>query len=183
MSPAGAHERDGLTSAGRIVPRRELQALGKRLRAQGQRIAFANGCFDLVHVGHVRYLEAARPEGDVLVVGVNGDDAVRTLKGQGRPLLPAGARAELVAALAAVDYVVIFDELNAEAVLTDLCPDVHCKGTDYTEENVPEREVVRRLGGVVRIVGDAKDHSTREMLVEIAGRSGPLKGKGRNARE
>jgi len=155
-------------SAGRIISRDELRALGERLRAQGRRIAFANGCFDLLHVGHVRYLQAARAEADVLVVGVNGDGAVRALKGPGRPLLPASARAELVAALAAVDYVVIFDDLNAGAVLTELRPDVHCKGTDYTEENVPEREVVVRLGGVVRIVGDAKDHSTREMLADIA---------------
>lgn len=155
-------------SAATILPRQGLVALGDRLRCEGHRIAFANGCFDLLHAGHVRYLQAARAEGDVLVVGVNGDQAVRKLKGPGRPLLPALARAELVAALAAVDYVVIFDELNAEAALTELRPDVHCKGTDYTENSVPEREMVRRLGGVVRIVGDPKDHSTRELLARIA---------------
>jgi rfaE bifunctional protein nucleotidyltransferase chain/domain len=154
-------------SAGRIVPRQSLAALGDRLRQEGRRIAFANGCFDVLHVGHVRYLQAARAEADVLVVGVNGDAAVRALKGPGRPLLPAEARAELVAALEAVDYVVVFDDLTAEGVLTELRPDVHCKGTDYTADTVPEREVVRRLGGVVRIVGDAKDHSTREMLARI----------------
>jgi D-glycero-beta-D-manno-heptose 1-phosphate adenylyltransferase len=153
---------------GRIIPRSELQELGERLRREGRRVAFANGCFDLLHVGHVRYLEAARAEGDVLVVGVNGDRAVRALKGPGRPLLSAAARAELVAALEAVDYVVIFDEPTAEAVLRELRPDVHCKGTDYTEETVPEREVVRSLGGVVRIVGDAKEHSTRALLAGIA---------------
>jgi rfaE bifunctional protein nucleotidyltransferase chain/domain len=158
---------------GDVIRRTEVRALGQRLRAEGRKIAFANGCFDLLHVGHTRYLEAARAEGDVLVVGVNGDEAVRTLKGQYRPLLPASARAELVAALAAVDYVVIFDELTAESVVTDLKPDVHCKGTDYTEDNVPEREVVRRLGGVVRIVGDAKDHSTRSLFAGIARRTQP----------
>jgi D-glycero-beta-D-manno-heptose 1-phosphate adenylyltransferase len=154
----------------RVIARSKLRQLGDRLRGEGRRVAFANGCFDLLHVGHVRYLEAARAEGDVLVVGVNGDRAVRALKGPGRPLLPAAARAELVAALEAVDYVVIFDELTAEAVLRELRPDVHCKGTDYTEESVPERDVVRSWGGVVRIVGDAKDHSTRSLLEGIATR-------------
>lgn len=150
-----------------IIPRPEAAALGERLRRQGKRIAFANGCFDLLHAGHVRYLAAARAEGDVLVAGVNGDRAVRALKGPGRPLLPAEARAELVAALESVDYVVIFDDLTAEALLRDLRPDVQCKGTDYTEESVPEHEVMRSLGGSVRIVGDAKRHSTREMLARI----------------
>jgi D-glycero-beta-D-manno-heptose 1-phosphate adenylyltransferase len=159
-----------MNGQGQIIPRSELQELGERLRREGRRVAFANGCFDLLHVGHIRYLEAARAEGDVLVVGVNGDGAVRALKGPGRPLLPAAARAELVAALEAVDYVVIFDEPTAEAVLRELRPDVHCKGTDYTEETVPEREVVRSLGGVVRIVGDAKEHSTRVLLAGIAAR-------------
>lgn len=152
----------------RVIPRRELRALGERLRGEGKRIAFANGCFDVLHVGHARYLQAARAEGDVLVVGVNGDAAVRALKGPGRPLLPAEARAEMVAALEAVDYVVIFEEQNAEAVLTELNPHVHCKGTDYSEETVPEREAMRRLGGEVRIVGDPKDHSTRAILAGIA---------------
>jgi D-glycero-beta-D-manno-heptose 1-phosphate adenylyltransferase len=156
-------------SAGRLVPRQNLAALGEHLRREGRRIAFANGCFDVLHVGHVRYVQAARAEGDVLVVGVNGDDAVRALKGPGRPVLCAAARAELVAALQAVDYVVVFDDFTAEGVLTELRPDVHCKGTDYTADTVPEREVVRRWGGVVRIVGDPKDHSTREMLARITG--------------
>ncbi len=153
------------------MARAEVSALGKRLRQQGRRIAFANGCFDLMHVGHVRYLEGAKEQGDVLVVGVNSDRAVRALKGPGRPLLPAEARAELVAALESTDYVVIFDDLTAETILRDLRPDVHCKGTDYSPETVPERAVVKSLGGTVRIVGDAKTHSAREILAEIARRS------------
>ena len=130
-------------------------------------MAFANGCFDLLHVGHVRYLQGAREQGDVLVVGVNSDRAVTALKGEGRPLLPAEARAELVAALESVDYVVVFDDVTAESLLRDLRPHVHCKGTDYTEETVPEREVMKSLGGIVRIVGDSKTHSTRELLAGI----------------
>lgn len=132
---------------------------------------FANGCFDILHVGHVRFLQAAKEHGDVLVVGVNSDEAVTALKGEGRPLLPSEVRAELVAALEVVDYVVVFDDLTAEGVLRDLRPHVHCKGTDYSEENVPEREVMKDLGGVIRIVGDAKSHSTRELLAEIARKS------------
>lgn len=153
------------------MARAEVSVLGKRLRQQGRRIAFANGCFDLLHVGHVRYLEGAKEQGDVLVVGVNSDRAVRALKGPGRPLLPAEARAELVAALESTDYVVIFDDLTAETILRDLRPDVHCKGTDYSPQTVPERAVVESLGGIVRIVGDAKSHSAREILAEIARRS------------
>lgn len=156
---------------GRIIPRSEVAALGDRLRGERRRIAFANGCFDLLHVGHIRYLRGAREQGDVLVVGLNSDRSVTALKGPGRPLLPAEARAELVAALESVDYVVIFDELTAEAVLRDLRPDVQCKGTDYSEETVPEREVMRGLGGRVKIVGDPKDHSTRVMLEEIRQRN------------
>ena len=151
----------------KTVPRAQLAALGERLRREGRRIVFANGCFDLLHVGHVRYLQGARAEGDVLVVAVNSDRAVSWLKGPGRPLLPAEARVELVAALECVDYVVIFDDLTAEGVLRDLRPHVHCKGTDYTAESVPERAVMEELGGTVRIVGDAKTHSTRDILAEI----------------
>jgi rfaE bifunctional protein nucleotidyltransferase chain/domain len=154
-----------------IIPREEISALGERLRQEGRRIAFANGCFDVLHVGHIRFLEGARQQGDVLVVGVNSDRAVAGLKGPGRPLLPQEARAELVAALESVDYVVVFDDLTAEAVLRDLRPHVQCKGTDYAEESVPERAVMKELGGTVRIVGDAKSHSTRELLAEIAKRS------------
>lgn len=158
----------------KVIPRAEVTSLGERLRGEGRRIAFANGCFELLHVGHVRYLEAARAEGDVLVVGINSDRAVAGLKGPGRPLLPADARVELVAALECVDYVVIFDEITAEAVLRDLRPHVQCKGTDYTLESVPERAVMEELGGTVRIVGDAKDHSTRDILAEIRKRSKPV---------
>lgn len=156
---------------GKVIPRKDVRALGERLRREGRRIVFANGCFDLLHVGHVRYLEAAREQGDVLVVGVNSDRAVEALKGRGRPLLPAEARVDVVAALAAVDYVTVFDDLTAEPILRDLRPHVHCKGTDYTEQTVPERGVMEELQGVVRIVGDPKDHSTRELLAEIVKRS------------
>ena len=156
----------------KLVLRAELSALGQRLRAEGKRVVFANGCFDLLHVGHVRYLQGAKQQGDVLVVGLNSDRSVRELKGEGRPLLPAEARAELVAALECVDYVVIFDELTACPVLLDLRPHVHAKGTDYTEQNVPERETVEGFGGVVRIVGDAKGHSTRDILAEIVRKFG-----------
>lgn len=151
----------------KVISRKDVGALGERLRREGRRVAFANGCFDLLHVGHVRYLEAAREQGDVLVVGVNSDHAVEALKGRGRPLLHAQARAEIVAALAAVDYVVVFDDVTAEGILRDLRPHVHCKGTDYTADTVPERGVMDKLNGVVRIVGDAKSHSTRELLAEI----------------
>jgi len=152
----------------KLIPRAEVVVLGERLRQAGQRIVFANGCFDLLHVGHVRYLEGARQQGDVLVVGVNSDRSVRQLKGEGRPLLPEEARAELLAAMEPVDYVVIFDDLTAGNILRDLRPDVHCKGTDYTEATVPEREVVKSWGGRVVIAGDAKDHSTRQVLARIA---------------
>jgi rfaE bifunctional protein nucleotidyltransferase chain/domain len=154
-----------------IIPREEVASLGERLRSENKRVAFANGCFDLLHVGHIRYLQGARELADVLVVGVNSDRTVVELKGPGRPLLPAAARAELVAALESVDYVVIFDEPTVAQVLEALRPDVHCKGTDYTEATVPEREVMQRLGGTVRIVGDPKNHSTRDILAEIARRS------------
>ncbi len=153
--------------SGKLIPRSEAAALGERLRREGRRIAFANGCFDLLHVGHVRYLRAAREQGDVLVVGVNGDRAVRELKGPGRPVLPVEARAELVAALEPVDYVVVFEESVAVELLRELRPQVHCKGTDYTPESVPERRVVESYGGEVHIVGDPKSHSTRDILAEV----------------
>jgi D-glycero-beta-D-manno-heptose 1-phosphate adenylyltransferase len=153
---------------GKRVPRPEVADLGERLRKAERQIVFANGCFDLLHVGHVRYLEGARQQGDVLVVGVNSDRSVQQLKGEGRPLLPEDARAELLAAMECVDYVVIFDNVTAENILRDLRPDVHCKGTDYTEATVPEREVVRSWGGRVVIVGDPKGHSTRDVLARIA---------------
>jgi D-glycero-beta-D-manno-heptose 1-phosphate adenylyltransferase len=156
---------------GEVLTREALVARAEGLRARGRTIAFANGCFDLLHVGHVRYLEAAADEADVLVVAVNDDASVRGLKGEGRPVLAAEHRAELVAALRAVDFVVIFQEPTVTPLLMALKPDVHCKGTDYTVDSVPERETVRAYGGRTAIVGDPKDHSTRDLLARIA-RSG-----------
>jgi rfaE bifunctional protein nucleotidyltransferase chain/domain len=152
---------------GRIVTDSELVDLVAADRAAGRSVAFANGCFDVLHVGHVRYLEGARREADRLVVAVNDDDSVRRLKGPGQPILPAEARAELVAALRAVDYVVIFPDATVERLLRLLRPDVHCKGTDYTVDTVPERDVVGRYGGRVAIVGDPKDHSTSDLLKRL----------------
>jgi D-glycero-beta-D-manno-heptose 1-phosphate adenylyltransferase len=146
----------------------ELVEAIARERAAGRTIAFANGCFDLLHVGHVRYLAGAAAEGDRLVVAVNDDRSVARLKGANRPILPAAERAELVAALRAVDYVVVFADDNVERLLLLLKPDVHCKGTDYTVDSVPERAVVAGYGGRTAIVGDAKDHDTRELLQRIA---------------
>jgi D-glycero-beta-D-manno-heptose 1-phosphate adenylyltransferase len=151
----------------KVVSRDELDERVREERATGRTIAFANGCFDILHVGHIRYLESAAREADVLVVALNDDDSVRLLKGEGRPILPASDRAELVAALRCVDYVVIFSESTVGPLLTALRPDVHCKGTDYTSESVPERDVVRSYGGRTAIVGDPKDHSTRELLARI----------------
>lgn len=142
-------------------------------RRAGHTISFANGCFDLLHVGHVRYLQGARAEADRLVVAVNSDASVRRLKGEGRPILDEAARAELVAALACVDYVVVFGDATVDRLLAALKPDVHCKGTDYTADTVPERETVRAYGGRVAIVGDPKTHSTRELLTKLAGSSTP----------
>jgi D-glycero-beta-D-manno-heptose 1-phosphate adenylyltransferase len=151
-----------------LVTESQLLELVASDRRAGRSVAFANGCFDLLHVGHVRYLEGAAREADRLVVGVNDDGSVRALKGPGRPLLPELERAELVAALRAVDYVVLFSERTVERLLTLLQPDVHCKGTDYTVDTVPEREVVRAYGGRIAIVGDPKDHSTRDLLGRLA---------------
>jgi|SRR5215470_6738300 len=155
------------TAKEKIVARAELARLGETLRHQGKQVVLANGCFDLLHVGHVRYLEGARAEGDALVVGVNGDAGVKRLKGPGRPVLEARARALLVAGLAAVDHVVIFEEPDVEALLAELRPAVHAKGTDYTAETVPERASADRLGIRVAIVGDHKDHSTRGLLETV----------------
>jgi rfaE bifunctional protein nucleotidyltransferase chain/domain len=139
-------------------------------RADGKRVVLANGCFDLLHVGHVRYLEAARALGDALVVGLNSDASVGRLKGPGRPVMAAGERAEILGALAAVDLVVIFEEDSAEALIARLRPDVHAKGTDYTEETVPERDAVRAAGGRVAIAGDPKSHATRDLIAAIVAR-------------
>jgi len=151
---------------GVVVSREELVGIVERERREGRTMAFANGCFDLLHVGHVRYLQGAAQEADRLIVAVN-DDAVAGGKGPGRPILPAADRAELVAALRGVDYVVIFPEPTVTPLLQLLRPDVHCKGTDYTADTVPERETVRAYGGRVAIVGDPKDHSTRDLLARL----------------
>lgn len=151
----------------KIVERSRLREVARDLRAQSKKIVFANGCFDILHVGHIRYLEGARDEGDALIVGVNADSSVCGLKGPDRPILDERARALLVAALRVVDYVVIFPEPNVEALLDELRPDVHAKGTDYTAESVPERAVAERLGVRVAIVGDPKNHSTRELLQTV----------------
>jgi len=137
-------------------------------RAAGRTVAFANGVFDLLHVGHVRYLQAAAAEADRLVVAVNSDASVRRLKGEGRPILDELSRAEMVAALRGVAYVVIFGDDTVGPLLTRLRPDVHCKGTDYTVESVPERAIVLAYGGRTAIVGDPKDHSTRDLLARLA---------------
>lgn len=147
-----------------------LEPLALRLaehKNRGERIVLANGCFDVLHVGHSRYLEGARREGDVLVVAVNSDRSVRLLKGEGRPILAADARARLVAALAPVSYVTIFEDPDVTRLLSILRPDVHAKGTDYTTETVPERETARSLGVRVAIVGDPKQHSTRDLLARL----------------
>ena len=140
----------------------------RRDRAAGRTVAFANGCFDLLHVGHTRYLESAAAEADMLVVAVNDDESVRGLKGKGRPILAGTHRAELIAALRCVDYVVLFPEPTVGPLLEALRPDVHCKGTDYTLDSVPERDIVNAYGGRIAIVGDPKDHSTRDLLGRIA---------------
>ncbi|MEM7249681.1 MAG: adenylyltransferase/cytidyltransferase family protein [Acidobacteriota bacterium] len=136
-------------------------------RAEGRSIAFANGCFDLLHVGHVRYLQAASQEADRLVVGINADASVRELKGEDRPLQPEHERAELVAALRGIDYVTVFPELDVRPLLRALRPDVHCKGTDYTPETVPERDVMAEIGGRIAIVGDPKDHDSSALIARL----------------
>jgi rfaE bifunctional protein nucleotidyltransferase chain/domain len=153
---------------GQLLTERELVDAVARDRAQGRTIAFANGCFDLLHVGHVRYLQGAAAEADRLIVAVNDDGSVRRLKGAGRPILGAGDRAELVSALRGVDYVLVFDDLTVERLLNMIRPDVHCKGTDYTVDTVPERAVVEAYGGRTAIVGDPKNHDSRELLKKIA---------------
>ncbi len=151
-----------------VVSEEELVAAIARERAAGKSIAFANGCFDLLHVGHVRYLQGAAREADVLVVAVNDDASVAALKGDGRPILPAADRAEIVAAVGGVAYVVVFGDADVARLLRRLRPDVHCKGTDYTVDTVPERAVVAAYGGRTAIVGDPKQHATRDLLKRIA---------------
>ena len=151
----------------RIVTHAQLLRLVRADRAVGKTIALANGCFDVLHVGHVRYLAAAAAETDRLIVAVNDDESVTMLKGPGRPILPSVDRTELVAALRTVDYVIVFSGETVADLLGAVKPDVHCKGTDYTVESVPEREIVRAYGGRTAIVGDPKARSTRDLLARI----------------
>jgi rfaE bifunctional protein nucleotidyltransferase chain/domain len=155
------------TARSKLGSLEEVRRHVEQARASGQSVALANGCFDVLHVGHVRYLAGAKAEANLLVVGINGDASVRRLKGEGRPLMPDRDRALVVAALRSVDHVTIFEEDDVSGLLLALKPDVHCKGTDYTTETVPEREVVRSYGGRIAIVGDPKDHDTRELIQRI----------------
>jgi rfaE bifunctional protein nucleotidyltransferase chain/domain len=155
------------SSTQKLVSRDEAIRIAAAERARGRRVVFANGAFDLLHAGHVRYLEAARREGDWLVVAVNSDESVARSKGSGRPIVPADERAEIVAALECVDAVVVFGEDSPAALLAEVRPDVHAKGTDYTSESVPERDVVAGYGGRTVIVGDPKDHATTDLIHRI----------------
>jgi rfaE bifunctional protein nucleotidyltransferase chain/domain len=148
----------------KILSRKELRTRVDEWRRAGEAITLANGGFDLLHVGHVRYLRGAKALGGRLVVAINSDESVRALKGEGRPIMPAEERAEIVAALTDVDAVVIFPELDVRAIIRDICPEIHAKGTDYTADSVPERDAVMQYGGRVEIVGDSKDHSTSEII-------------------
>ena len=152
------------TRPNKLLSRDELRHRVEEWRRKGEPITLANGCFDLLHVGHVRYLHAAKNLGGRLIVAINSDDSVRTLKGEGRPLMPAKERAEILAALADVDAVVIFSEPDVRALIRELRPNIHAKGTDYTSATVPERDVVVECGGRVEIVGDPKDHSVSEII-------------------
>ncbi|HEX3529453.1 MAG TPA: adenylyltransferase/cytidyltransferase family protein [Thermoanaerobaculia bacterium] len=155
---------------GEVLSAGALHRKMEELKAQGKTVAFANGHFDLLHVGHLRYLQAARAEADALVVAINDDDSVARLKGPGRPVVPAAERAELLAALAPVDFVVIFSGDSPAPLLAQLQPDVHCKGTDYgTPERVPEYPVVRAYGGRTALVGDPKDHATSDLITKVKG--------------
>ncbi len=154
----------------KILTREQLRRRVKDWRTAGERIILTNGCFDLLHVGHIRYLRGAKQLGGKLIVGLNGDDSVRHLKGAGRPLMPAGERAEILAALADVDAIVIFQEPDVRALIRELRPDIHAKGTDYTAQTVPERDTVIECGGRVAIVGDPKDHSASAYIARIGGK-------------
>jgi rfaE bifunctional protein nucleotidyltransferase chain/domain len=153
-----------LSTRNKILSRSELRQRVEEWRRAGERITLANGNFDLLHVGHVRYLQGAKALGGKLVVAINSDDSVRALKGEGRPVMPEQERAEIVAALADVDAVVVFPEVDVRAIIREIRPDVQAKGTDYTADSVPERHTVAEYGGRVEIVGDPKDHSTSEIL-------------------
>jgi D-glycero-beta-D-manno-heptose 1-phosphate adenylyltransferase len=156
-----------VSAAAKVVGRADLAARVAAWRAAGESVALANGLFDLLHVGHLRYLEEAASEADHLVVAVNADASARALKGPDRPIVPETERAELIAGLACVDLVTVFDETTVEPLLRTLRPDVHCKGTDYTADTVPEREAARALGVRVAITGDAKSHATRDLIAQI----------------
>jgi len=145
----------------------QLKAIVSRIRTEGGKIVFANGCFDLLHAGHVRYLQSARALGDVLILGINSDACVAALKGSGRPIQPENERAEILASLDCVDYVLLFDEPTVACILEQLKPDIHAKGTDYTEDSVPESKTVHAYGGRVAITGDAKSHSTKDLIHTI----------------
>jgi len=152
------------TSSSKILDRDQLRRRVAKWRAAGERVTLANGCFDVLHVGHVRYLHAAKELGGRLIVAINSDDSVRALKGEGRPAMPAEERAEILSAMADVDAVVIFPEPDVRAIVREIHPDVQAKGTDYTEQSVPEGDLVREFGGRVAIVGDPKDHSATAFL-------------------
>ena len=171
MSPGKGDFETDMTAPSKLLPLESLEPVIAALKASGKMVVFANGCFDLLHVGHIRYLQSARQLGDLLIVGLNSDESVRRLKGPQRPLMPEDERAEILAALACVDFIVIFQESTVERLLKVLKPDIQCKGTDYTEETVPEREVVRSYGGRVAIAGDPKDHSTRDLIQDILNKS------------
>ena len=151
----------------RIRSRQSLIDAVERERSSGKTIVLANGCFDLLHVGHIRYLEGAKALGDVLIVGVNSDAQTRALKGESRPFTPEAERAEMIAGVRVVDLVTIFDEPTVEQLIRDIRPDVHAKGTDYTTETVPERDIIREVGGRVAIVGDPKDHSSTDLITAL----------------
>jgi rfaE bifunctional protein nucleotidyltransferase chain/domain len=156
---------------GKIKNLPELRQILAAARSEKRMVVFGNGCFDLIHVGHIRYLEGAKALGNLLVVAINSDASVRAIKGEGRPLQPESERAEIIASFACVDYVILFDELTVAPLLEELRPDIHAKGTDYTPDSVPERETVSRYGGKVAIVGDPKDHSSRDLIGSILAKS------------
>ncbi len=161
-----------LPKLGKLKTLAELQEIVEEQKAAGKTIVLANGCFDLFHVGHIRYLREAKTKGDLLIVALNSDQSVRKLKGEGRPILPQEERAEILSAFSFVDYVTIFDELNVVTILRNLKPHIHVKGSDYTEETVPEKDTVREYGGRVAIAGGPKIRNTSEILRKIAGARG-----------
>ncbi len=167
------------TAREKILDSAGAKAFAEKIRAQGKALVMANGCFDLLHGGHVSYLEAARAEGDALIVGINSDASERAIKGPGRPVVPEAERAELVAGMGAVDAVVIFDEPNCERLLREIRPDVHAKGTDYTHENVPERAIALELGIRVAITGNPKENNSKDIIARVKGTASvppPLQG-------